>query len=179
MPKIGRVTRNNSLGMARRQTLVPRPPADPNYLALSGQPIRPSRAVASVEPSTVPTGRPVQPPGLSHTAAKQWRYIIRLLQERGTLSKGDGPMIEVYCQLYDAQQECLTEIKKYGRFENSVESLRVETAASKAATKLAAQLRQILIQLGLAPQSREKVKRVAPNPKSAPPVPGSLAGISH
>ena len=45
------------------------------------------------------------------------------------------------------------------------------------ATKLQAQLRQTQIQMGMTPASRVKAGKTAPDPREAPPTPGSLRDL--
>jgi len=121
-------------------------------------------------------GRPTRPSHLGKVAKKEWTRCCRLLMQRGTVTKADAACLELYCVLYQRHRLCLDEIDKNGMFEADADGIRVESAASKLATKLSIQLRALLVQLGLTPSAREKAKRVAP-PKSKELIPGSMAWL--
>ena len=135
---------------------------------------RPTRAV--VAPSVHTGGRPTRPNYLSPVGKKEWNRIIKILTERGTLTKGDGPVVELLVQTYCDWRACNEEVEAQGRFvtstwrdEEGEHSSRVPNPALKIATQLANQLRALYIQLGATPQSREKAKPALPNPKTPPP----------
>ena len=155
-----------------------RPAPDPAYLALTGQSSRPSRSKAGPqEPET--SGRPKIPKYIKADADAfwEWRRITSLLAARSTLTSSDGPLIELHCSLYARLRRCLDEIRDRGQFETTVDGDRVETAASKLATKLSLQLRATQVAMGMTPTHRSKAGRTAPDPREAPPTPGSLRDL--
>jgi P27 family predicted phage terminase small subunit len=154
-----------------------RPAPDPAFLDLTGQRPRPSRAKAG-EPEPATGGRPKIPRHVreDEDAYEEWKRVVKLLDGRQTLTRGDAPLIELHCLTYARLRRCWAEIRERGQFEDSIDG-RVESAASKLGTKLSAQLRQTQIQLGLTPQARNKVTRTVPDPKQAPPPPGSLRDL--
>jgi P27 family predicted phage terminase small subunit len=134
-----------------------RPAETPEYHQLVGT--RATRADNTPSPFT--GGRPSCPSYLSPIAKTEWRRIVRLLRERGTLTRGDGPAIEVYCQTYARWRACITEIETKGDFIDTTwtdltgtHTKRTINPASKLAGQLANSLRAMQVQLGATPGSR-------------------------
>lgn len=145
-----------------------RPAESQEYHALVGT--RATRADNTPSPFT--GGRPSCPSYLSSIAKAEWRRIVRLLRERGTLTRGDGPAIEVYCQTYARWRACITEIEAKGDFIDTTwtdltgtHTKRTINPASKLAGQLANSLRAMQVQLGATPGSRENAKQTKPDPK--------------
>lgn len=151
-----------------------RPAESEEYHRLVGT--RPTRAAAE-QPSVHTGGRPTRPNYLSPVGRKEWNRLLKILTERGTLTKGDGPVIELYVQTYCDWRACNEEVESKGRFvtseykdETGEHSSRVPNPALKIAAQLANQLRALQIQLGVTPTAREKAKPTLPNPKKAQPL---------
>jgi P27 family predicted phage terminase small subunit len=152
---------------------VARPAETPEYHQLVGT--RATRADNTPSPFT--GGRPSCPSYLSPIAKAEWRRIVRLLRERGTLTRGDGPAIEVYCQTYARWRACIAEIESKGDFIDTTwtdltgtHTKRTINPASKQATQLGNSLRAMQVQLGATPGSRENAKQTKPDPKKELPV---------
>jgi P27 family predicted phage terminase small subunit len=75
---------------------------------------------ANVEPSPHISGRPTRPSHLSEIGRKEWNRIIKILTERGTLTKGDGPVIELYVSTYCDWRAFNAEVEAKGRVVDSV-----------------------------------------------------------
>jgi P27 family predicted phage terminase small subunit len=159
-----------------------RPAESPEYHQLVG-----TRATrANNEPSPHTAGRPSCPSYLSPVAKKEFRRIVKILTARGTLTPGDGPAIELYCQSYARYRACIVEIETLGDFvdvqytgaDSAVFTKRAVNPASKLATQLANSLRAQLIQLGATPSAREKAKQTKPDPKKEFPV-GSAGWLAQ
>jgi P27 family predicted phage terminase small subunit len=150
-----------------------RPAESPEYHRLVG-----TRATrAKDDPSPHISGRPTRPNYFSDIGKKEWNRIIKILTERGTLTKGDGPVVELYVQTYCDWRACNDEVNTNGRFvastwkdEDGEHSSRVPNPALKIAAQLANAMRALQIQLGVTPQSREKTKQTRLNPKKEFPV---------
>jgi P27 family predicted phage terminase small subunit len=142
---------------------------------------------AGAQPSRFAGGRPKMPKHLSAVAAEKWREMIRLLNARGTLTRADGPALEVFCETWARWRACLQEIETHGVMV-TVEyagangepcSKRVQNPAAKLAAQLEVSMRQMLKELGSTPASREKAKPARPDPKAKkPPAPGSIGDIA-
>jgi P27 family predicted phage terminase small subunit len=133
-------------------------------------------------------GRPKMPSGLSDLGREKWREMVRLLTVRGTLTKADGPALELYVETYCRWKSCLKEIADHGVLV-TVEyagaggeacSKRVPNPASKLAAQLEVSMRQMLKEFSATPASREKTKPAKPDPKDrkTPPAPGTLGAIA-
>lgn len=128
---------------------------------------RPTRAAA---PQEFAAGRPSMPRHLSPIARDKWKELVRLLSQRGTLTKVDANALELYCETYQQWRACLDEIAKHGVMVNvtvtdsSGESFskRVQNPAQKLAVQLFNALRQMLKEFAATPASREKAKPTKP-----------------
>ena len=151
-----------------------RPTADPQFLALTGQQVRPSRAKAGPQ-ELATSGKPKMPAHIraDDDACWEWRRVTKLLSARQTLTQGDACLVELHCVTYSRLRAALNEIKKYGAFEADKDGFRVESGASKLATKLQAQLRQTQIQMSLTPASR-----LTPFPRWAGRLPASALRLA-
>lgn len=111
---------------------------------------------------------------------------MRLLRERGTLTKADGPAIELYVQTYCRWRACIAEIESKGDFvdvqfsgaDGVVFTKRTPNPASKLAGQIGNSLRAMQVQLGATPGSREKAKKTTPDPKKEFPI-GSAGWLAQ
>jgi P27 family predicted phage terminase small subunit len=126
---------------------------------------RPTRAKPE-EPSQVLTGRPKRPSYLSPEARKEWNRIVPMLAERGTLSRADSAVLEIYCETKSRWVAAQREIQEQGlmvttttldRNGAAVTSRKINSVV-RVAAECERSLRTFLIQFGMTPQSREKVK---------------------
>ena len=140
---------------------------------------------ANVEPSPHISGRPTRPSHFSEIGRKEWNRIIRILGERGTLTKGDGPVIELYVATYCDWRAFNEEVEAQGRVvdstwkdETGTHTSRVPNPILKNVAQTANQLRALLIQLGVTPTARERAKQTRLNPKKEFPV-GSAGWLAQ
>ncbi len=160
-----------------------RPKPSSEYLDLTGQ--KPRDRSAASKSSTCEAGRPSRPGHLSDDAKKEWRRCVRILQERGTLTKGDGPALEVYCETYARWRMALKHIQEHGLFMKTTRSspsgktwdVEVENPASKLAASLENSIRQYQKELSLTPAARDKARRVSTGRNGRDIVPGSVADL--
>jgi len=119
--------------------------------------------------SEIIAGKPTVPASVKSdpVALAEWRRISRLLAERGTLSKGDGPSLELYCATYSQWIAARAEIKEHGLFVDSIacdnagnpHTSRKQNIACKVEKQCLTAMRQLLSSFGLTSLNREKVKR--------------------
>src|SRR3954447_3606447 len=64
--------------------------------------------------SEVVAGRPKQPDHLSEEAKREWRRIIPLLEQRGTLSKADSQVLALYCETHARWLQAKREVAENG-----------------------------------------------------------------
>jgi P27 family predicted phage terminase small subunit len=118
------------------------------------------------EPSQIAAGRPKQPDHLCADAKKEWRRIIPLLEQRGTLSKADSAVLAVYCETHARWLQAKSEVTEHGLMiavtvlDSAGEQVttRKPNPALKIAETCERSLRSFLREFGCTPQSRERVK---------------------
>lgn len=144
---------------------------------------RPTRAKPS---NGFLSGRPKCPKYLSGEARAEWQRVVRLLAERGTLTRADAPSLELYTMTYASWRRCQEEIQRDGPIAEVVvldssgapHTVRKQSEASKLAAKLASQMRQLLKEFGSTPSSREKATPAKDGFKDKePPKPGTAGWL--
>jgi phage terminase small subunit len=91
----------------------------------------------------MPTGS-VEPPGwLEGYAAEQWAELAPILSRTGLLTEGDRPALAMLCQTYDAYRR------------------------NPADTKILESYRRLLVEFGLTPSARSRLKTTVEKPKDA------------
>lgn len=126
---------------------------------------RPTRAATASE-SVFQRGKPKMPDHFTEVEAKVWKQIIKLLAARKTLTKGDGPAIEIYVETYLRHAALVRELKATGEMidvvildnQGTPHTKRIANPASKLCTSLANSLRQMLREFCGTPATREKSK---------------------
>jgi P27 family predicted phage terminase small subunit len=123
------------------------------------------------------------PKHLSPEGVVAWREASRLLKQRGTLSAGDGPTLEIYAETrarWIAAKKDLAErglqiiVTMLDKNGNAVEREKTNPNL-KVAEVCEKQLLALAKSLGLTPDTREKVKPPRPDPADAPLAPTSMA----
>jgi len=122
--------------------------------------------------------------GLPAAAQAEWRSIVPHLLELGVLTKVDGKALAAYCCCYAdwiwAEMEC----DKYGRMVDVlltskvtgkiVETRRVKNPAFTIKAESLKQMKSFLIEFGLSPASRSRLK--IEKPSEVDPMEAFLAG---
>jgi P27 family predicted phage terminase small subunit len=110
------------------------------------------------------------PDHLSEEAKREWRRIIPLLEQRGTLSRADGASIALYCETHARWLQAKGDVAAHGIIvettvlDRSGEQVttRKQNPALKIAENAERSLRAFLREFGMTPQSRERVKPAKP-----------------
>jgi P27 family predicted phage terminase small subunit len=131
------------------------------------------------KPSEVAAGRPKQPEHLSEDGKKEWRRIVPLLEQRGTLSKADSAVLALYCETHSRWLQAKRDVAEHGIIvqttvlDRSGEQVitRKQNPALKIAENAERSLRAFLREFGMTPQSRERVKPTKPATEKAPDSP--------
>jgi P27 family predicted phage terminase small subunit len=118
-------------------------------------------------------GRPRMPKDMPAQAQEKWKELVAILRKRGTLTKGDGPILELACTTYARWRAALLDLDTRGTmidveyFANErTYTKTVLNPVAKIAAQLESRLCQLYIQLGVTPTTRLKAKQVAaPPPK--------------
>lgn len=137
----------------------------------------PRPRLAPVVSTTIHGGRPKCPRHLSKAARKEWLSAVKLLESRGTLDPGAGPTLEVYAETRARWLEAKADIAARGlqievqkaTSKGELYTVTAENPMLKIAESCESALQQLTKQLGIAPDAREKVKKV-----KQPARPGAL-----
>lgn len=140
-----------------------------------------------------PKGEPEMPKGMLPAARREWKQIVPLLMRLGVLSNIDGKALAAYCDTYAHWEKARKDIDKYGlvveepvldKFNNPVcvgaipgvppeagarylVKLKANPAVSNYAT-FGKMMKSFLIEFGLTPASRAKLKVEAPDSPADP-----------
>lgn len=123
--------------------------------------------------SDVPAARPAMPSHLSPEARKAWRGLVKLLEERGTLSRADSMALSIWSETQARWIAAKAELAKYGIvIETSVldsngqpVTSRKPNPALRTVEQCEKSLRALAREFGCTPQSRERVKPAKPEEK--------------
>lgn len=145
--------------------------------------LRGTRVTRAAPSNNFPAGRPKMPKDLSEVAQEKWREMIRVLAQRGTLTKGDGPALEIFCEAFARWRSLLNELQEHGVMvdvtvldsSGTAHTKRVQNPAAKLAAQLDNSLRAMLKEFSATPASRERAKRAAPQQPKAVAQPGTVA----
>jgi P27 family predicted phage terminase small subunit len=138
-----------------------------------------------ITPSMLTAGRPKYPRGLTAEGKRVFKMLCRQLEDRNTLTEGDGHLISLYATLYDrwtrAQKRLLLEgeICFYTRLDPNGVAHKIEKANLnlKVAQDAEKQMVSILDRLGLTPLASSKVKQTKPTEQEEEALPGTIAYI--
>lgn len=133
---------------------------------LRGDPSR--RRKNCIEPEA-PSGRPVCPDQLKQDtiAAQEWESVCNQLETLGVLSTVDVVLLELYSKTYSRYRQAEAQIDKYGEvlISPNTKTPMVSpyyTARNRYATDLA----KYLVELGLTPAARARMRLEAPKDKT-------------
>ena len=110
--------------------------------------------------------KPKLPKYLSPAARKEWRKLLPLLMERGSLTAADAAALAMHCELFSRWLDCQRRITEEGVTQdvtvldkNGTPVTRTKPhVALRIAQDCERSLRASLRELGLTPASRERVK---------------------
>jgi P27 family predicted phage terminase small subunit len=120
--------------------------------------------------SDIPAARPKMPSHLSPEARKAWRGLVKLLEERGTLTGADSMALAIWADTQARWVLAKADVHKFGIvIETSVlDSNGVAVVSRKPNPALRTlencekSLRAMAREFGCTPQSRERVKPAKP-----------------
>jgi len=143
-------------------------PRKPDALhALHGTKSHPSTAHTH---SAVTAARPKMPGHLSPEARKAWHGLVKLLEERGTLSRADSMVLSIWAETQSRWIAAKSELAAHGIvIEVSVMDscgvahiTRKPNPALRTVEQCEKSLRALAREFGCTPQSRERVKPAKP-----------------
>ena len=155
--------------MSRR----PKPPA---LKILEGN--RGHQAKSKLDPSkefTLAPGLPEKPKGMSRAASREWDWIAPALVALGVLTPIDGKALSEYCKSFGlaetyykiAVKEPMVRDSTYDKDGNLLLEREKVNPAVQAWKIASANCRAFLIEFGLTPASRTRLKIETPKPKAA------------
>ena len=129
---------------------------------------------------TPPVGAPRCPAWLCGTAKHEWRRLVRELEPLGMLTRIDGEALAHYCDLHSQAvavareiarpefrvliEECETQIAEDGA---GVQTIRAKpNPLMRMSLQLKQQIRLFLIEFGMTPAARSRVKAATPPEQS-------------
>src|SRR5437899_3675113 len=120
--------------------------------------------------SEVPAARPKMPSHLSPDARKAWHGLVKLLEERGTLSRADSMALSIWSETQARWIQAKAELTAHGIvIQTSVLDSNGAPVVSKkpnpalrTVEQCEKSLRALAREFGCTPQSRERVKPAKP-----------------
>lgn len=125
----------------------------------------------------LPVARPAIPDHLDSLARGEWDRLVPILEKMGVLTEADGAALMLYCECYSKWMRARGEIAKRGmliemtRTITSKRGATVETTGKPIANPAVAieiqtgrMMRELLIEFGLTPSSRSRLKSAAEPP---------------
>jgi len=138
--------------------------------------LRGTRPTPRTEPAQAndEQGTPQKPAWLSAAASEEWDRIIPLLEQRGSITAADGMVITIYAESVARYQAGLKALDEKGlevtvtRLDSNGQAHEVTkpNPAIKLVQDTEKVIRQSLVELGLTPRSRERIKPAAEKPES-------------
>jgi P27 family predicted phage terminase small subunit len=125
---------------------------------------KPSKSTAKTQ-SDLTASVPKMPTHLTPDARKEWRRVLPLLMERGSLTEADSAALSVYCETHARWVEAKRDVKKDGltvsttvldSSGNAVSNRKINPAL-KIVENCERALRSFLRECGLTPATRERV----------------------
>jgi len=124
---------------------------------LSGNPGK--RPLNDREPSLVPH-LPRCPHHLTAEARKEWHRVVRELYDVGVLTVADRAVLAAYCQCYARWVEAEGMIEAEGSIQTNPKGYMVKSPWVEIAHQSLTQMRAYMVELGMTPSSRSRVKAV-------------------
>jgi P27 family predicted phage terminase small subunit len=112
---------------------------------------------------------PKPPAHLSKEAKTEWRRLSKELFKLGLLSEIDRTALAAYCQVYGRWVQAEKEIEKTGWFAVSEKGGLYQTPAVSIANKCLDQMKSYLVEFGMTPSSRTRIKAEKPKDVSSKP----------
>ena len=115
----------------------------------------------------MPTGAPPMPARLKvePKAVKQWKELVPILLQLGTLTTGDGEALATLCEVYAAAQACLLELRAGGPvLHTDLGGVKPNPAGSLYRGLVALQA-SLMAEFGLTPSSRTRLGTKQEKPK--------------
>lgn len=115
------------------------------------------RPLNNAEPMP-PTGTPECPPHLDAEAVAEWSRLTAILSDMGLLTHADKAAMAIYCQSWSQMIAAQMKLRKEGAVVTTPKGYPIQNPWLSIANAAAKQLAKILVEFGLTPASRARVK---------------------
>lgn len=115
-----------------------------------------------------PKRAPKCPDWLDAEAKQEWKRFTRNLAEMRILSEADGPAIAAYCQAWSRWVAAEKEIIRVGPLVKGTKGVIVTNPLIHVANKAREHMVKLLVEFGMTPSSRSRIKVEDGNAPAAP-----------
>uniref|UniRef100_A0A6M3K3R3 Putative terminase n=1 Tax=viral metagenome TaxID=1070528 RepID=A0A6M3K3R3_9ZZZZ len=134
---------------------------------LRGNPGR--RPLPKNEPATGKYARVPPPPRyLDRYGKNEWRRVAGQLLKAGLLTKVDRSALSAYCACYSTWLNAQDQIKKHGVLVKAPSGFPMQSPYLAISNKALEQMLKFLVEFGMTPSSRARVKADKPEEKKDP-----------
>jgi P27 family predicted phage terminase small subunit len=119
------------------------------------------------EEPKAPPARPDCPRELDRTARTQFGKVCDLLEPLRILTKADGPIVALYSHHYSRWRAAESEVKKFGLLLEGSRGTLVANPALRVSHEAAAAMAKILIEMGMSPSARSRIRATPAAPQDA------------
>ena len=129
----------------------------PTFLKLlQGNPGK--RPINDREPGAL-AGTPEPPDGLDDEALLEWNRIVPELRAMGVLSRADRPALAAYCTAWSRWRNAEAQVRKHGPIVKSPDKgFPMKSPYLTIADQSMEAMRKFLVEFGLTPSSRSRVR---------------------
>jgi P27 family predicted phage terminase small subunit len=106
----------------------------------------------------VPPGDPIPPDTLDEIGLKEWKRILPTIKAMGILTLADGDALALYCRAYSRWKQALSNLDDEGMTIIGPRLGLIENPSLRIAERAEDAMRRILLEFGLTPASRQRVK---------------------
>jgi P27 family predicted phage terminase small subunit len=110
------------------------------------------------EEPKAPPARPDCPRELDRTARAQFGRVCDLLEPLKVLAKADGPIVALYAHHYSRWRAAEVQVKRFGLLLEGSRGTLVANPAVRIAHEATAAMAKLLIELGMSPSSRSRIR---------------------
>lgn len=116
-----------------------------------------SKKARSGEPKP-PSAMPKCPRHLNKAARAEWNRMVKELEPLGILTNLDKAIFAVYCEAFSTWAEATTKIQEMGMVRITKNGFTEQNPYFPIANKAKEQMMKALVELGMTPSSRSRVK---------------------
>ena len=106
----------------------------------------------------IPASRPEAPSTLSEGARQHWDVVVERLADAKIMTNLDIPALEIYCEAYAKWADANQKIQEHGPLIKSPQGFPMQSPYLQIANKAFDQMKAMLVEFGMTPSSRTKVR---------------------